>query len=179
MKKKYIIIVFLLFFLSNSINAQNRDTVQENKFVFSPSVGGQFELSTLLYVFELGALVDIDLFRKESKYNYSFGTRLSYEYYAYYEPGGPTGGGPFTDYCFYIIHSSRSESFHFNILGGLAYHTKSSSSQFYPDETLFRAGIEFRYNLLEKMLGLVFKASTSFDERTTFVGLGIAIGYYK
>lgn len=159
------------------MNAQGLDAIQDSKFVFAPLVGGQFELSTLLYVFEFGALVDIDLYRKESKLNYSFGTRLSYESYAYLEPGGPTGGGPFKDYCFYIIHSARSESFHFNILGGLAYHTKSSS--YYPNETLFRTGIELRYNLLNKMLGLIFKGSTSFDKRTTFFGLGIAIGYYK
>jgi len=179
MKAKCIIIVFIIYFPSNLVNAQGLDTIQGSKFIFAPTVGGQIELSTLLYVFELGALVDIDLFRKESKLDYSFGTRLSYESYAYFEPGGPTGGGPFKDYCFYIIHSARSESFHLNVLGGLAYHTKSSLSTFYPDETLFRTGIELRYNLLNKMLGLVLKGSTSFDERTTFVGLGIAIGYYK
>src|SRR5690606_1259891 len=117
MKKKYIIIVFLSFFHSYSTNAQGLDTIQNSKFVFAPSVGGQFELSTFLYVFELGALIDIDLFRKESKLDYSFGTRLSYESYAYFEPGGPTGGGPFKDYCFYIIHSARSERYYFNIFG--------------------------------------------------------------
>jgi len=179
MKTKYIFTVFLIFFFSNFINAQDLDTIQNSRFTFSPSIGGQFELTSLLYVFELGALVDIDLLKKESKLNYSFGTRISYESFGYYEPGGPTGGGPFKDYCIYIIHSAKSESFHFNILGGLAYHTKSSSSSFYPDETLFRAGIELRYNLLNKMVGIVFKGSTSFDERTTFLGLGIAIGYYK
>jgi len=179
MKTKYIIIVFLIYFPSNLVNAQGLNTIQDSKFIFSPSVGGQFELTTLLYVFELGALVDIDFFKKESKVNYSFGTRLSYESYGYLEPGFPTGGGPLKDYCFYITHSSKSKYFHLNFLAGLAYHTKSSESPFYRDETLFRAGIELRYNLLQKMLGLVFKGSTSFDERTTFVGLGIAIGYYK
>jgi hypothetical protein len=179
MKTEYIISVFLIFFLSNLVNAQDLDTIQNSKLTFSPAVGGQFELTSLFYVLEFGALIDIDLLKKESKLTNSFGTRISYESFGYLEFGGPTGGGPFKDYCIYIIYSARSESFHFNIFGGLAYHTKSSSSSFYPDETLFRAGIELRYNLLNKMVGLLFKGSTSFDERTSFIGLGIAIGFYK
>ena len=73
-----------------------------------------------MYVGELGALVDVDLFTKKSKIDYSFGTRFSFESYGYLEPGGPTGGGPFKDYCFYIIHSGRTRNFHFNV-GGFPY----------------------------------------------------------
>ena len=139
--------------------------------------GGQVDLTTILAVSEFGGLVDIDLFRKESKADFSFGFRLSFESYAYFEPGGSTGGGSFKDYCFFAIHSARSEYFHFNLFGGLAYHTRKST--FYePNQILPRSGIELRYNLLNKMLGIIFKVSTSFKERTTFVGLGIAIGFY-
>jgi hypothetical protein len=177
MKKKYRIFVFLLFFLSNFIYAQGLDLIQDSKFIFSPSVGGQFEISTVYLVSEFGALIDIDLLRKESKINISFGTRISYESYEY--PISQNGKGPFKDYCFYILHSARNNSFHFNLLSGLSYHTKTQSPSFYPDGILFRAGIELRYNLLNKIVGLVLKGSTSFDKRTTFVGLGVAIGYYK
>ena len=180
MKSKYLLLTCLIFcFPLYYVNAQDKDTTYYGNYTFAPSIaGGQFELTTLLFVVELGALVDVDLFTKKSKIDYSFGTRFSFESYGYLEPGGPTGGGPFKDYCFYVIHSGRSKNFHFNLLGGLAYHTRASD--FYEqDGILFRAGIELRYNLLEKMIGIILKGSTSFNEKTTYVGLGIAIGYYK
>ncbi len=180
MKLKHLLIVCLISFSPiYFVNAQDIDTIQVEKFTFEPSIaGGQFEVTTLLFVGELGAIVDIDLFKKGSTKIYTFGTRISYESYGYLEPGGPSGGGPFKDYCLYLMHSARTSNFHINFLGGLAYHTRRNS-YVQPNETLFRAGIEFRYNLINKMLGIILKGSTSFDERTTFVGLGIALGYYK
>ena len=151
MKSKYLFIIYSLFFLPfYFVNAQDRDTIQSDSFIFAPNIaGGQFEATTLLYVGELGALVDIDLFKKQSKLNYSFGTRISFESYGYMEPGGPTGGGPFKDYCFFIMHSARSDKIHFNILGGISYHTRRLN--FYsPDEFLFRVGIEIDITYLKK-----------------------------
>ena len=176
-----IIFSILVFAIGISTTYSQSDTTNQldKDFSFSPTIaGGQLELTTLLFVGELGALIDIDLFKKESKINYSFGIRFSFESYGYLEPGGPTGGGPFKDYCLFAIHSARSEYFHFNIFGGLAYHARRVT--FYePDGILFRTGIELRYNLLNKILGIIFKVSTSFKERTTFAGLGIAIGFYQ
>jgi hypothetical protein len=169
-------IISLPFYI---INAQDIDSIGKENFLFVPSIiGGQVEASSLLFVSEYGALIDIDLFKKHSKVNYSFGARISFESYGYFEPGGPTDGGPFKDYCFYIIHSTRSEDFHFNLLCGISYHTRRSTFQ-RPDETLFRTGFEFRYNLSNKVIGILFKGSTSFGKRNTFVGLGIAFGYYE
>jgi len=176
---KYLILFSLLFLTFSVANAQYENNTKNEKFSFAPSIaGGQFEVSTLIFVAELGAIVDIDLFKKGSTKIYTFGTRISYESYGYLEPGGPSDGGPFKDYCLYLMHSARTSNFHINFLGGLAYHTRRNS-YVQPNETLFRAGIEFRYNLINKMLGIILKGSTSFDERTTFVGLGIALGYYK
>ncbi|HSP87587.1 MAG TPA: hypothetical protein VLN45_05605 [Ignavibacteriaceae bacterium] len=162
--------------MCNSIFAQ--DNISEKGFIFSPSfAGAQAEFSTLLYVWEFGGLIDIDFFKKESeKITYSFSTRISFESYDYLELGGTTGGGPFKDFCFFLMHSSRSEKFHVNLFGGIAYHTKASS--FYSDETLFRVGFELRYNLPLKIIGIILKGSTSIEDRTSFIGLGVAFGYY-
>ncbi len=171
----------LVFALGISTSYSQSDTTTQlfKDYSFSPMiVGGQIEVTTLLAVSEFGGLVDLDVFRKESTIDYSFGVRLSFESYAYFEVGGPTGGGPFKDYCFFAIHSARSEYFHFNLFGGLAYHTRKST--FYgPNQILPRSGFELRYNLFNKMLGIIFKFSTSFKEKTTVVGFGVAFGFYQ
>ncbi len=61
---------------------------------------------------------------------------------------------------------------------GFSYHTRKNPN-YEPDKILFRPSVELRYNLLEKMAGIILKGATSFDKRTTYIGLGIAIGYYK
>lgn len=173
MKFKYIVIRFSLFFLPFYLMIAQEKGNENERFLFEPIVvGGQIEFSTLISVSELGALIDIDLFNKQSEINYSFGTRISFESYWYF-----AAGGSIEDYCVFIMHSARSRKFHFNLLGGIAYHTRSPN--YYPDEFLFRTGIELRYNVLDKIVGIVLKGSTSFVKNSAYVGLGIAIGYYK
>lgn len=180
MKVKYLIVVYSFSFLPYYfLQAQNEDSIRNKKLLFLPSIGGgQVEVVTLIYVFEYGALMDIDLFKKKGKFNYSFGVRLNFESYAYFEPGGPTDGGPFKDYCFVIVYSTRSEDIHINLLGGIAYHTRRSTFQ-KSNETLVRTGFEFRYNLYDKIIGILLKGSTSFEKRNTFIGLGLAFGFYE
>jgi hypothetical protein len=178
MKCNYQFVVCFLCCLSSFvIKAQDLDTIQTDNFKFAPSIaGGQLEFTTLLIVNELGALMDIDLFKMKSRINYSFGTRISFEHYYYIEFAHPSSG-PFNDYCFYLMHSGRSESFHFNIFVGLAYHTEPSTN--FQSETLFRAGFEAKFNVAEKIFGIIFKGSSSFDANTTYFGIGIAAGYYE
>jgi len=174
----HILVFFILWFSSFLIRAQDKDTIQTVNFIFSPSIaGGQIEVTSLLVVTELGALVDFDLLKKKSEIDYSFGTRFGYENYSYLTFNHSTIEGPYQDYCFYVRHSGRSESIHFNFLAGLAYHLEAS--KYSPASTLFRAGFEIRFNLGTKILGLIFKGATSFDANTTYFGLGIAVGYYE
>lgn len=111
---------------------------------------------------ELGGVVDIDFITNGTTDSKSFGLRLGMEYYSYFEAGGPTGGGPFTDYCVYGRHTIRMNDFWFTILGGLAYHTYDAT--YYADKVLFRSGLEFKYNLFGNEGGLLLKGSTSFQE---------------
>jgi hypothetical protein len=176
-----IILSIIVFAAGISSTYSQTDTTNQlfKDYAFSPTIaGGQVEVTTILAVSEFGGLIDVDLYRKEVKANYSFGVRLSFESYDYFDLSGTPDGGPFKDYCFFVIHSARSEYFHFNIFGGLAYHTRKST--FYePNQILPRTGIELRYNLFNKILGIIFKVSTSFKERTTIVGFGFAIGFYQ
>jgi len=170
---------FLLVFLS-SISYSQSDSIKHKTvhYEFTPQIaGGQIEATTLLYVLEVGGLVDIDLVTDADENPKSFGLRLGVEYYSYLEPGGPTGGGPFTDYCIYGRHSIRMNDFWFTILGGLAYHTYDKT--YYDNKLLFRTGLEFKYNLLGNELGLILKGSTSFQEQTFYFGIGIFIGYFE
>jgi hypothetical protein len=173
---KYFVIYCILF---HAISFAQPDSINNiSKYQFTPKIsGGQIEATTILYVLEFGGFVDLDFITKADDYIKSFGIRLSIEYYSYFEAGGPTGGGPFTDYCLYGRYTSRMNDFRFTILGGIANHTYDATD--YEDKLLFRAGLEFKYNLVGNCVGLLLKGSTSFQEQTTFVGLGIFIGYFE
>jgi hypothetical protein len=173
---KYFYLLILLTVLP--LYSQTDSIFSENeKYLFTPQIsGGQIEATTLLAVTEIGGLIDVDVFRRNSNQIYTFGLRISLEYYGYLEAGGPTGGGPFTDYCFYARHSANLNDFTFSILGGLAYHTYSS---YFEDKLLFRAGIEFKYDLIGKFISLLLKGATSFQKRTAYIGIGISVGYFK
>jgi len=172
-------IFFILLLFSISISYSQTDSSKSNDERFQPTpriAGGQIEAITILYVTEIGGLVDIDFVTKADDDIKSFGIRLSLEYYGYLEAGGSTGGGPFTDYCIYGRYTSRMNNFRFTVLSGIAYHNYYSTS--YEDKLLFRAGLEFKYNLLDKFFGVLLKGSTSFQEQTTYLGIGIFIGYF-
>ena len=174
---KYFVIV-LLFLSLNSFGQS--DSVRNNpvSYQFTPRIaGGQIEATTFLYVTEFGALVDFDIISKIETDTKSLGLRLGVEYYSYLEAGGPTGGGPFTDYCVYGRHSIRRNDFWFTILGGLSYHNYDAT--YYEDKILFRVGLEFKYNLLGNEAGLLLKGSTSFQEQTSYFGFGIFFGYFQ
>jgi hypothetical protein len=167
-----------MFLSSNSFGQSDSTKSNVERFQFTPRVaGGQIEATTLLYVLEVGGLVDLDLITVANENPKSFGLRLGVEYYSYLEAGGPTGGGPFTDYCLYGRNTIRMNDFWFTILGGLSYHTYDAT--YYDDKVLFRAGLEFKYNLLGNEAGLLLKGSTSFQEQTFYFGIGIFIGYFE
>jgi len=153
--------------------------VNSSKFKFSPSIaGGQIELTTLIVVTEYGALVDFDLFKIKSSMEYSFGTRISFENYSYLEFNDNTKNKSTSeDYCFYVMHSGRSNYIHFNIILGLAYFPKIPT--YNSANIQFRAGFEFRFNPGTKIFGIIFKGASSFNSNTTYFGLGIAVGYYE
>ena len=174
---KYLLIVLILL---SSISYSQSDSIKNKtvQYKFTPQIaGGQFEATTFLYVTEFGALVDFDIISKIETDTKSFGLRLGVEYYSYLEAGGPTGGGPFTDYCIYGRHSIRMNDFWLTFLGGVAYHTYDSN--YYDNKLLFRAGLEFKYNLIGNEIGILLKGSTSFQEQTSYFGIGIFIGYYE
>lgn len=171
-------LIFFLFYSSISISQTDSTNNDSKRYKFIPQIaGGQFEATTFLYVTEFGALVDFDIISKIESDTKSFGLRLGVEYYSYFEAGGPTGGGPFTDYCIYGRHTIRMSDFWLTFLGGLAYHIYDKT--YYDNKLLFRAGLEFKYNLIGNEIGLLLKGSTSFREQTTYFGLGIFVGYFE
>ena len=170
----------MLLLSSYSFSLSQTDSINHKitQYKFTPQIsGGQIEATTLLYVLEVGGLVDIDLITEANENPKSFGLRIGVEYYSYFEAGGPTGGGPFTDYSVYGRHTIRMNDFWFTILGGLAYHTYDAT--YYDDKVRFRAGLEFKYNLIGNEIGLLLKGSTSFQEQTSYFGLGIFFGYFE
>jgi hypothetical protein len=174
-----LLVIAVLIGTSSSF-AQSDSSGQTNKtYSFSSHFSSiQAEFSTLVVILEYGGLIDFDLFNKESAKKYSFGLRLAYERFSYYEPGGPTGGGPFSDYCLYARHSIKGNKLDLNLLGGMGYHKKSLDG-FGGDKINPRIGAELKYKLAGGVVNLICKGSTSFSENTFFIGFGIAVGLYE
>ncbi|MCW8816552.1 MAG: hypothetical protein OQK52_01605 [Ignavibacteriaceae bacterium] len=169
---KYFLICYLL---TVSVSFGQTDTISNRgNYTFKPRIaGGQIEGVIMWYDLGFGGLVDIDLLASESKNSNSLGLRLALEYYFIFSE---IEDGPFTDYCCYGRYTTKMNDFWISFLGGISYHDFARD---YDDKLLFRTGLEFKYNLFRNYSGLSFKVLTSFQEQTTYFGIGIFIGYFE
>lgn len=169
---KYFLICFLL---TTSFSFSQIDTTSNNStYQFKPRLaGGQVESVIHYFTLGFGGIIDLDLISKKSNNNDAFGLRFAIEYYTYFNE---MDGSPFTDYCIYGRYTKRLDDFWISFLAGLSYH---DYNHFFDDEILFRAGLELKYNLLDKYAGVLFKVSSSFQENSTYTGIGIFLSYYE
>ena len=177
-KMKYSFTILFIIFCNISQAQDIPSQPEDKKLSLNPSIYGvQFDFTTLFLIYEYSGHLDYDIFSAQNGYN-SIGVRLSIENYYTGSFGGQTLGSPFTNYNVLFRHSLRGEIFWFDLVGGLSYY-QTSASNYYPDEVLLRAGFELSYHFIHNILGLVFKGSTSFKDRTGFIGIGISVGLYK
>lgn len=172
-------LIIQLFVFSNFIYAQDSLIIsQNNKLSLNPKFFGvQIDFNTLLLIYEYGGHLDYDIFSDPNDF-YNIGIRLGLEHYYTSSFGGETFGSPFTNYNLVLRNSLRGKILWFDMVGGLTYY-KTSASDYYPDEILLRAGFELSYRFMNNFFGILIKGSTSFKERTGFIGIGLSIGYYK
>lgn len=175
---KYSLVILFLIFCNINYPQDTQATPDDNKLLLNPIFFGvQFDITTILFIYQYGGQLDYDLFSATNKFH-NIGIRLSIEHYHSVSIGGTTLGSPFTNYNLLLRHSLRGNVFWFDLVGGLTYYN-TSASKYYPDEVLLRAGFELSYHLFHNIIGIILKGSTPFKERTGFIGLGISIGFYK
>ena len=98
---------------------------------------------------------------------------MSIEHYYLLDFGGTRLGSPFTNYNLYLRLSREKDYLSVGVFGGVTYY-KTNDPTYLPNKYLFRAGFEVK---LGNIVGLVLKGSTSFNENSSFIGIGISLGY--
>lgn len=181
--------IFLLLFLSvsfASLSAQQDSTTIKNEYEgsFKPSFFGfQIEATSLLFINELGASVDFNLYSTENR-KYNFGTRFSTEYYKLLNislGGGGNGDTECLDFSVYGNYSIRGESFWFSPLLGLSLHSSWNDNSS-DSKILVKWGFDLRYNIYRDNIGLIFKLALPILSKNNthgFVGIGLVIGFYN
>ena len=178
---KFFLTSLIVFFISNTSLAQTDTTeADSNKFSFNPQFSGAHVEACFFPPpgIEVGALVDIDLFRIKKTQLFSLGFRISFEYFWIGNPGGGEGHKYF-DYCLYARPSLKFNWFWINVLGGFAYHTNNKTSGNMESKLASRFGLELKFNVFRKYIGLLLKSSFSPEQEEGFIGIGISVGYFN
>ena len=70
--------------------------------------------------------------------------------------------------------------FWINVLGGFAYHTHTKTSGIMDSKLAPRFGLELKFNVFRKYIGLLLKGAISpFEgDYEGFIGIGISVGYF-
>lgn len=171
-------IVFLFTLCSSNYAQDTSKFMADRRVDVNPEFTGvQLELTTLLLISEIGALIDYNIASSGDKF-FNLGLRFSGEHYSLVSFGGDAIGSPFTNYNLLARYSLRGRILWFDLVGGLSYYT-TSDPYLIRDQILTRAGFEVGYHFLNNMLGVVINSSTSFKENTFYFGLGLTFGFYN
>ena len=166
----------IMFFLSNTsyILSQSDSTkFEDNKFLFNPCIHSiQIDATTIFLMNQIGGQFDYDVLRSSNK-NICIGTRVSVEHYYLGNFIGEVDGSPFTNYNLYARLSGKKDDLCFEVVGGVTYYTTDEPS-YLTDKYMFRTGFEIKYG---SILDFILKGSTSLSSNSSFIGIGVSLGY--
>jgi hypothetical protein len=181
MSKKLFLLVILVSIIPHFTFSQV-DSVESigSKLVFIPSLHNiQIDATSIVVINQFGAEIDLDVLRSVNE-EICIGTRFSVEHYYLYNFVEKIDGSPFTNYNlfarFSISKSSKSirilkgDVLAISLLSGFTCFAKSNQSTF-KSRYLFRFGFEVEYS------GFVLKGPTSFIKNSSFIGIGLCLGY--
>ena len=147
--------------------------LKDNKLVFDPSIHSiQIDATSIIIMNQIGGEFDFDIIRSESK-NTCIGTRIGVEHYYLSNPVSKVYGSPFTNYNLYARISGITDDLKISVLCGATYYTTDDPS-YLPSKYLFRTGFEIRYG---NTFGFLIKGSTSLINNSSFIGVGVYLGY--
>ena len=169
--------IFIMFiytiFTSFTYSQVDSSKLKDNVLVFSPNVHNvQIDATSIILINQIGGEIDFDILQSKNKYT-CVGTRVSIEHYYLTNFVDKVDGSPFTNYNFYARISSITNDLLISVLGGITYYT-SDDPTYLPSKYLFRAGFEVKYG---STIGFIFKGSTSLVKYSSFIGIGMYLGF--
>ena len=180
MNIKSIIFFVIVLFSGNLYSQSDTTSINPNKLVKNPVFFGvQVEAVSALAINELGISGDYDLYSSINK-KYSFGLRISTEYYIIHDldVGGGSTYGPYWDFSILGRHSIRGRHFWFSPLLGISLHNNLEEEKS-DSKLIIKWGLELKYNLYRENVGLVLKFLSGFIENSGYGGIGLTIGFYN
>ena len=172
-KNSYLLL--FIYTISNPVSYSQEDSsiCNGNALGFSPSVHNiQIDATSVILMNQIGGEFDFDIVRSKNK-NTCVGTRVSVEHYYLFNPVDKVEGSPFTNYNLYARISGITDELLFSVLGGVTYYLTDDPS-YLPGKYLFRAGFEIKY---DSTFGFILNGSTSLIKSSSFIGVGIYLGY--
>lgn len=146
---------------------------EDNNLVFNPSIHSiQIDATSIVLMNQLGGQFDFDVLRSNNK-NLCVGTRLSIEHYYLVNFVDGVDGSPFTNYNLYARVSANEDDLCFEVIGGVTYYTTDDPDRF-TNKYMFRTGFEIKYG---STLAFILKGSTSLSLNSSFIGIGVSLGY--
>lgn len=171
--KNLVIIFICAIFVSINYSQVDSSKIKDNALVFSPSVHNiQIDATSIILINQIGGEIDFDILQSKNK-NTCIGTRVSLEHYYLTNFVDKVYGSPFTNYNLYARISSITNDLLISILGGVTYYA-SDDPTYLPSKYLFRAGFEVKYG---STMGFIFKGSTSLVKYSSFIGIGMYLGF--
>lgn len=174
--KRKIIIPLILIYLSfpSVLFSQNNIAAsEENKLMYKPTFHSiQLDATIFILMYEVGGQFDYDFFTNNK--NICLGTRIGIEHYDLRDYGGTMPGSPFTNYNIFARFSNRLGFLSINVLGGITYYS-TDDPIYFPDKYLPRVGFELK--LTDNVIGLLLKGSTSFINKSGYIGIGVSLGF--
>lgn len=141
-------------------------------FYFNPSIHSiQIDATSIVLMNQIGGEFDFDIFQLKNK-NSCIGTRIGIEHYYLINFVDKSYGSPFTNYNLFARMSNVTDDLSSSILIGITYYT--TDENYFPSKYLFRTGFEIKYGTT---FGFLLKGSTSLKKDTSFIGVGIFMGY--
>jgi len=164
----------LIWGISAQVNYSQVDSSNygDKIFYFNPSIHSiQIDATSIILMNQIGGEFDFDIFQLKDK-NSCIGFRIGIERYYLINLVDKYYGSPFTDYNVLARMSNVIGDLSSSILIGITYYT--TNENYFPSKYLFRTGFELKYGTT---FGFLLKGSTSLKKNTSFIGVGIFIGY--
>lgn len=164
----------LILGIFTQVNHPQVDSLKydDKLFYFNPDIHSiQIDATSIVIMNQIGGEFDFDIFQLKNK-NSCLGTRIGIEHYYLINFADKYYGSPFTNYNIFARMSGVTNDLSMSILVGITYYT--SAENYFPSTYLFRTGFEIKYGTT---FGFLLKGSTSLKRNTSFIGVGIFIGY--
>ena len=172
--KKFFFVIFIYAVFTSIIYSQDDSTkIRDKTLVLIPGLHSiQIDATSIILMNQIGGTIDLDILHSEYN-NICLGTRIGIEHYYLNNFVEKYYGSPFTNYNLLARLSTMPNDLSISILLGITYYT-SDEPDYIQSKFLFRTGFEIKYGTT---FGFLLKGSTSLIKNSSFIGVGVYLGY--